>query len=182
MKRIASVFLVGIIICGCAWSGYAKGSPDKIIITGDQATTVEITDRETLKKFDPWGGQFIDWTKGAVAAPPDQTRCYKVSFYMKWPGRHSAYDRGELKLIYTVRYVPGGVDAPGRIYLPAEGEDFYRNNIGTIIRERDDGKWHQASVEWDAVIKARIGHQPSFSATLWSAVLCALETCWLLGE
>ena len=95
--------------------------------------------------------------------------------------------RGDLKLIYTVRYIAGRDSAPGYIYLPGEGEKFHNNNIGTIWREQDDGKWHQASAEWDATAKdsmatKRRNHTRVVNATLWSIGFWAVETCRLFGE
>ena len=178
--------IVGIVFAGAS-SAYPKGLPDKILITNDGANTVAITNRETLIKFDPWSAQFIDWTRGAVSPPADQSQSYEVFFYMKWPGRRSDYDRGDLKLIYTVRYIAGLDGAPGYIYLPGEGEKFHSNNIGTIWREKDDGKWHLASAEWDALTKGllvtkRGNHTRFVNATLWSIGLWAVETCRLFGE
>ena len=98
IKSILLAFLVALIVFASASSTYSKGSPDRILITSDRAKTVAITNRETLKKFDPWSAQFIDWAKGAVSAPADQSQSYEVFFYMKWPGRRSDYDRGDLKL------------------------------------------------------------------------------------
>jgi len=187
IKSILLAFLVALIVFAGAPSTYAKGSPDGILITSDRAKTVAITNRETLKKFDPWSAQFIDWSKGVVSAPDDQSQSHEVFFYMKWPGRRSNYDRGELKLIYTVRYVAGRDGAPGYIYLPGNGVKFHNNNIGTIWREKDDGKWHQASAEWDALTKAlmvtkRGNHARFVNATLWFIGLWAVETCRLFGE
>ena len=74
---------------------------------------------------------------------------------MKWKGRHSNFDR-ELKLIYDVLYRPGNGDGPGFVYLP-DRNDKYSVNMGTIIREGDDGKWHQASARFDSLMK-RVAH------------------------
>lgn len=158
LKHKPSAFLVSLIllICSCA-TYYSKGAPDKIVMRGDRlAQPVEMTDREILKGFDVYSGQFIDWKKGLVAAPPNQDIAYEVFFYMKWKERHSKYDQGNLKLIYSVRYVPGRDGAPGYVYLPGRDDDRYSINISTIIREGDDGKWHQASPAWDALMKRLI--------------------------
>jgi hypothetical protein len=161
MKSLRPVLLIVVTVLGCASSAYSKGSPDKIIITGggllnQKECPIEITDSKVLKGFDPWRGQFIDWPAGDVAAPADQSRSYEVFFYMKWDGRRSNFDRGKLKMIYTVRYVPARDGAPGYIYLPGRGEEFHDNNSGTIWRKDDDGKWHRASAAWDAVMKRLI--------------------------
>ena len=99
IKSILFAFSVALIVFAGASSTYSKGSPDRILITSDRAQTVAITNRETLKKFDPWSAEFIDWTRGAVSTPADRSQSYEVFFYVKWPDRHSDYDRGDLKLI-----------------------------------------------------------------------------------
>ena len=186
MRNTLLIFAVGIILLS-GTSIYSKGAPDKIIMIGDHARYLEITDRETLEKFDPWRGQFIDWTKGPIANPADQNRSYEVLFYMKWPGRQSDYDRGDLKMIYAARYVSGHDGAPGFIYLPGKGEKFYGNNIWTIWRQQDDGKWYRASAAWEAVADRLIRtssselHQSSLSAFGWSVAFWAIAACRLLG-
>ena len=153
-KRALSSLLTILMMLVCAPAAYFKGSPDKITIRGGKlARTIEITDRESLKGFDPWSGQFIDWNKGFVANPPDRNYTFEVFFYKKWPGRHSRYDQGDLKLIYALRYYPGRNGEPGYIYLPGKGEAFYDLNIGTIIRKDHDGRWLFASSAWEALFK-----------------------------
>jgi hypothetical protein len=154
MKQIVSLLIICLIQIGCASAVYSKGVPDKVIIKGGALRQpIEITSREVLKGYDPFIGQFIDWSKGVVAAPPSEDASYEVFFYMRWKERHSKYDLGDLKMIYSVRYVPGRGNAPGYIYLPGKDDDRYSINIGTIIRDGDDGKWHQASPAWDKLIK-----------------------------
>ena len=152
MKRVLIIAVCTILVSINALPSYAKGSPDKIVISAGPANSYELTDKETLKSFDPWSGQFIDWSRGTVAAPVDVSTSCKVFFYMKWDGRRSNYDRGDLKMVYTLMYVPGHDSERGYVYLPGRGEEFFQNNIGTIIRDNDDGKWHQASAAWDRVM------------------------------
>jgi len=152
MKNLLIAISVAIIISANLSSSYGKRSPDKIIIFQGRLSSFELTDTKTLKAFDPWNGQFVDWAKGVVATPSDQSQSCKVFFYAKWPGRRSNYDRGDLKMVYAVIYVPGRDGLPGCIYLPGPGEEFFPNNSGTILREHEDGKWHQASTAWDAVM------------------------------
>ena len=152
-RRALSSLLIALMLV-CTPAAYPKGTPDKISIRGGKlARTVEITDRESLKSFDPWSGQFIDGDKGFVTNPPDRNQTFEVFFYMKWPGRQSRYDQGDLKLIYALRYYPGRNGEPGYIYLPGKGEAFYDINTFTIIRQGHDGRWHFASPAFEALIK-----------------------------
>jgi len=178
--RTWSLRLVLLIIAAALLSpaAYSKGSPDKILIKGEGLThAIEITDRETLKSFDPWVGQFIDWTRQRLSGPVDKEHTYKavdlttgqecswkivepakqdhccdVFFYMKWKGRHSTYDRGSLKMIYRVRYCADSEGAPGYVYLPGRDDKWNTVNGGTILRDGHDGRWHYASASWDALM------------------------------
>ncbi|HZE72462.1 MAG TPA: hypothetical protein VE135_23365 [Pyrinomonadaceae bacterium] len=147
---------------------YAKGIPDLVTIKSEgMAHPIEITDRDTLRQFSPWMGQFIDWKKGVIPEPTNQAHSFEVSFYMKWNQRHSPEDRGDLKLIYSVKYCPGMEGQAGYVYLPGKGEDRYIINSGTILRDGDDGKWHQAAAGWETLMKQLIaGEKPPLTPHL----------------
>lgn len=150
MRNLLSILLLGFSFLG---SAYAKGPVDEIVIKGGGLVRArEIRDRQALAGLDPWSGGFFDWKRGPVAAPSDQEPTYEILFYMKWKERHSNFDRGDLRLIYDVRYHPGSEGGPGYVYLP-DRDDKYSVNMGTIIRENDDGKWHRASANLDSLIK-----------------------------
>lgn len=153
MRNILLVLLLGFSFAGWADSAYAKGTIDEIVIMGNGlGRGIEIRDGQALAGLDPWTGGFIDWKRGPVASPSDRGPSFEILFYMKWKGRHSNFDRGDLKLIYDVRYHPGSEGGPGYVYLPGR-DDKYSVNMGTIVRENDDGKWHQASARLESLIK-----------------------------
>jgi hypothetical protein len=130
---------------------YSKGSPDLILVSGGGLTRpIEITDASSLKAFDPWLGQFADWKAKALAEVPCSRRSLEVLFYMRWSARRSFEDRGDLKMIYATRYCSSG--PAGYVYLPGPGEWHYRENVGTIYRSGQDGKWHRATPAWDALL------------------------------
>lgn len=156
IKQLRSALPVALIAIVCSASAYCKGSPNLILIARGSQCPVEIRDREALQQFDPWSGQFINWQRGLATTQGNTKDSYQVFFYMKWPGRRSDYDRGSLKMIYEVWYRPGPDGESGYVYLPGQGESFYNNNVGTILRENDDGKWHYASREWDDLMKRMI--------------------------
>jgi len=181
MKQIFFAFLVALNILIWSSSGYAKGSPDKIVITGvGLERPIEIINRETLKSFDPWNGQFVDWTRGPLGEPQDQKKCCEVRFYMKWEGRHSAYDRRNLKLIYTVEYCAGHNGESGSVYLPGK-DDKYSVNEGTIWRKDDDGKWHRASREWDQLMN-RVTAVSKPTGNSWAELSVQLLLLWFVNS
>jgi hypothetical protein len=95
-------------------------------------------------------GQFADWQEKSLAEAPCFRRSFEVLFYMRWPGRESSSDHGDLQLIYAIRYCFTGVT--GYVYLPGRGEPQYGPNGGTIIRGAADGKWHVATAAWDSLM------------------------------
>lgn len=132
-------------------AAHAKGSPNLIVISdGGLTKPVEITDAAALKAFDPWFGQFADWKHNVVSEPACSRQSYQVVFYMKWPGRKSALDLGDLKAIYVVRYC--FAHGAGFVYLPARDE-APRVNMATILRDGRDGTWNRATPEWDSLMR-----------------------------
>lgn len=121
-----------------------------LISGGGLAHPIELTDPESMKAFDPWRGQFADWQQQPFVDAPCFRRSFAVLFYMKWPGRKSPLDRGDVNMIYATRYCSAG--ANGYVYLPGPGEPNYHVNIGTIIRGDADGKWHVATQAWNALL------------------------------
>ena len=140
------------VLVGCWQVAYSKGSPDKIIIkVAGVSDKTEITDRTTLKGFDPWSGQFIDWPKGIVANSPAGDATYEVFFYIRW----KPTDR-HLRLFYIFRYIPGRNGERGYVYLPGESDKWGSVSRGTILRDGDDGHWHYASTAWDTLMERLI--------------------------
>ena len=130
---------------------FSKGPADLILISGGGLVQpIEIRDPATLKAFDPFMGQFADWQQKSLADAPCFRRSFEVQFYLKWPGRESSSDYGDLQLIYSTRYCFTG--ETGYVYLPGRGEPQYGPNGGTIIRGADDGKWHVATAAWDSLM------------------------------
>lgn len=149
----AGLFLSLLLLVLFCTDAIAKGYPDKIVIQGNNLDRpIEITDRNTLGKFSPWYGQFIDWANGPVAKPNDRSS-YEVLFYMSVRDRKSPKKPMVSRLIFNFLYTPDQAGGPGLIYLPARSDDKYRINQAAITRDKDDGRWHQASAAWDGVLK-----------------------------
>jgi hypothetical protein len=147
-KRCLFVLLLILAVAPLA---YSKGSPELIVISGGGfAQPIEITDPAQLKAFDPWMGQFADWQEKPLADAPCFRRSFEVQFYMKWPGRESSSDRGNLQMIYATRYCSTGT--AGYVYVPGPGEPQYRANVFTIMRGDAEGKWHPATAAWNSLM------------------------------
>lgn len=169
MRNLISLAMAVGVFCTPVVTAYAKGSPERIVITCRCLPhEIEITDAATLKLFDPWSGQFADWNSGPIELLPQVGESlqshglksatlskfsYHVFLFMEWRGRHSVYDRGKLKMIYSFRYEPSAAGARGRVYLPGKKDTLYLINSATILREGHDGNWVQASEVWEKLVK-----------------------------
>ena len=147
LKWILVPLVAGLLLI--ALPVMAKGPADLIRIEGpDLAAPVEITDPQILNRFDPWGGQFIG-TGGPLDFPARTPAPYEVFFYLQ-------NSRGELEPIYMFYYAPGPSGTRGSIYLPGDGEPYYRLNVGTIIRGSTDGQWYKAMPAWDDLMSRQL--------------------------
>jgi hypothetical protein len=115
----------------------AKAASVRVSVTGPTLPhSIEITSGQALAII--WAEDFL----GAPAVEPDKTLpTYTVSFFA---------ERAEKKveLVYVVTLVLDRRTDEGFIYLPGRGEDGYRLNTGSILRNGQDGKWHHAPNEW----------------------------------
>lgn len=119
-------------------------STTKLTIIADGLGLIEITAPEVLALSHVFAGQFI----GAPAESPDSSFArYTVIFDIQTMGgvKHGAY---------TVQYVFDDSTGEAFVYLPGRGEASFRSNTSTIIRDGQDGRWHRASAEWAASIRA----------------------------
>ena len=141
---VATILLASVVI---GVSVAAKGTTVKLVVSGGTlAAPVEIAGQDVLFA-NPWGDQFVRaWT--SIPAPPGDSHRYEVGFYEELPNR-------DVKMMYVVEYVPS-LDGRGAIHLPGHGDQHYRLNVSTILREGQDGRWFPASDEWERVVGPRV--------------------------
>ncbi len=110
------------------------------------ARPIEIADRQILALSNVFDGTFI----GAPAGEPDAA----------WPRYAVTFDiqtREGIKAgAYTLDYTKNRWTGEGFVHLPGRGDNRYRINIGTIMRDTQDGTWHRASDAWSALINPRL--------------------------
>ena len=82
-------------------------------------------------------GQFLDRSRGTAKKPSAELRRYEVSFYIR--------TADGVKKRYVLYYYPNSATEPGYIYLPGKAETWYPLNVGTILRDGQDGKWNYAA-------------------------------------
>jgi hypothetical protein len=129
----------------------AKGPVDMITIVGPGIDEpIEITDMKILWRFDPWAAQFMD-AGGPLEAPPDvgSAEPYQVVFYLR-------DNSDELQMRYVFDYYPAVTEDRSYIYFPGPGEPSYEVNIGTIIRDNSDGRWHYAMPTWGVMVQEQL--------------------------
>lgn len=146
MRRLSAIWtgICFLVLVVPASRAIAKGPADSITITGSGlGGPIQITDTRALDEFSPWGGRFIDWSRGPVSSPPREVQTYEVVITVNG-------EDGQPHWIYTLHYYPDPSGQGGYVYLPRPGEKGYEGNIGTIIR--GDG-WYYASADWSALMQ-----------------------------
>jgi hypothetical protein len=143
-RLVALMFAVGLEA-----SSHAAGIKETAKLTVSGAglpQSIEISEPSVLALSRVYAGTFI----GAAATAPDAA----------WPRYAVAFDiqtsDGVKEAAYVVTYSKSRWTGEGYVYLPGPGDDWYRRNIGTILRDGQDGKWHHASPAWCEAINARL--------------------------
>jgi hypothetical protein len=139
MKRVLYISLLcTLVLLSPASTAFAKGAADRISISGPGLTApIEIADPELLQPFSPWSDAFFDRQRGVLKALPKTGSVYQVLIF------------ADSRVFYAFNYIPGN---PGMIYLPGQGDEWYRTNVSTILRGGLEGNWLYASREWDDLI------------------------------
>ena len=62
------------------------------------------------------------------------------------------WQRAGVKTMYTVSVARDARTGALWLYLPGRGEPGYALNVGTILRDTQDGHWHRPSPAWASAI------------------------------
>lgn len=139
----------------------AKGSTVRIEIRDLVSGAVsQMTDRAVLNQFQVWSGPgtysgssegtdgfIIDWRNGPITERPAQLRRYELRFYAGPRDGKTPPDPPE-KLAYVVLYENDPSTGQGYVYLPGNGDEYFRLNVASIHRQGLNGKWLRASSAW----------------------------------
>src|SRR5476649_1292217 len=138
MMRAFAIATIVLASAFLAVSLGAKGRTVKLVVSGGGlGQPIEITGKDVLFA-NPWGDDFVHSWK-AIPEPPPGVRRYEVSFYEELGTR-------DVRMKYVVDYAPSP-HGRGAIHLPGRGDPSYRLNVGTIVRDGQDGQWFAASDE-----------------------------------
>lgn len=106
---------------------------------------IRVTDRNILDLSNVYAGTFLG--ASALGVDPAWPR-YVVSFVAESRTAFPALAPTGIQKNYLAHYALNRQTGEGFLYLPGRGEDGYRGNIGLIIRDDQDGRWHRASQTW----------------------------------
>lgn len=118
----------------------------RLDITGaGLARPVAVTNPDILDLSNVYAGTFLGpVTNGIEPAWPRYTVTFVVEARTPFP----MLERTGVQRSYVVHYARNPHTDEGFVYLPGRGEEGYRLNIGIIIRDDNDGRWHFASPTW----------------------------------
>jgi len=123
----------------------AKGATVKLTITGPGLTApVEIVEAAILAESNVFAGSFIGDT--VDTAPQAKVATYTVSFDVQPPQNRP------VKTAYAVLLAREVRTGALWLYLPGRGEAGYGLNVGTILRDGQDGHWHRPPAAWASAI------------------------------
>ena len=125
----------------------AKGSTVKLTLTGPGlAAQIEIVEPVILDGSNVYAGSFLGETVQAV--PSVEKPIYTVSFHVQSP----EWMRRPVRPMYAVSVARDARTGALWLYLPGRGEAGYALNVGTILRNGQDGHWHRPPLSWAAAI------------------------------
>lgn len=145
-SRASRRLMLALLVLASHEIASAKGQTVRLVISGPGLSRpIASTDPHALENV--WGGRFI----GEPADEPDiQLPRYRVDFYVLPP------NEPEARVMYSVTYVRDPESGTGFVYLPGRGDDGGRRNVGTILRDGQDGHWHRAATTWSDAVAAAL--------------------------
>ena len=124
----------------------------RLDITGGRLTQpLSITERALLDRSGVYQGGFLGDLE--INGVDPQWSRYAVTFIVA-PQIPTAACPAETRKAYVAIYARNPQTDEGFVYLPGRGEDGYRTNIGMMIRDGHDGRWHRASPEWASLLNS----------------------------
>ena len=123
----------------------AKGPTVKLTLTGPGlAAPIEIVDPAILEASNIFAGSFLGETVNA--APPVTEPIYTVSFDVQPP------QNKPVRTAYAVSVARDPRTGTWWLYLPGRGEAGYGLNVGSILRDGQDGHWHRPPHAWASAL------------------------------
>jgi hypothetical protein len=115
---------------------------------GDLSKPISITNQSLLALSHVYAGQFLgEIVDGVESGWPRYTVTLVFELEVPLPAADANKRR-----TYLIHYSINRQTGDGYVYLPGPGEPGYRENIGVIIRDGHDGRWHRAPVTWSGLL------------------------------
>jgi hypothetical protein len=150
MRRSTRILVVFLATAAIESSMFAVGIKEtaRLTISGPGLSQpLEVTDENTLAFSNVFAGTFIG--EPAVNPPDAELPRYRIVFDIQTA-------EGVRAAAYTVLYCKDRWTGDAFVYVPGYGDDGYRRNIGTILREGQDGRWHRAATPWSQAINRHL--------------------------
>ena len=127
----------------------AKGPTVKLTLTGPGlAAPIAIVAPAILEASNIFAGSFIG--EPVSEAPPVMQPIYTVSFDLQPP------QNKPVRTAYAVLVARDARTGTLWMYLPGRGEAGYALNVGTILRDGQDGHWHRPPPAWASAVATYI--------------------------
>ena len=115
------------------------------ITGGSLSKPLAVTDAAILDLSNVYAGSFLGPVTNRVE--PTWPR-FGVSFVVEARTPFPTLTLTGVQRTYVAHYVRNPDTDEGFVYLPGRGEAGHSLNIGIIIREQNDGRWHRAAPAW----------------------------------
>jgi hypothetical protein len=128
-----------------------------LVSGGELQHPAEITDPNLLSTLGPWTAPFVDWDH-----PARMGHCsweFDIQYFKRGIEHPTPYDRGDLRMIYGVRYCLGDDGEAGYVQLAGPTERFGPENVHTVWDGTHAGKWHPSTLAWKAFIDHVVANQ-----------------------
>ncbi len=146
IARLTLVTLALVLAAGQSPAARGNAVTIRLVVTGATLPQpLTVTDAQILDRSNVYAGGFLGPLVDAVEPAWPQ---FVVTFIVEPRTPFPVLAPTGVQKTYLVRYARNPETDEGFVYLPGRGEAGYRGNIGIMIRETGDGRWHRATPEW----------------------------------
>lgn len=148
--RVAICLLITFLVSSFV---LARGNAKTVrldVAGGDLAKPISVTNKSLLDLSHVYVGQFLgEIVDGVESQWPRYT--VRLVFEPEVALPDAGANRSKPRT-YLIQYSLNWQTGEGYVYLPGPSESGYRENIGVIIRDGHDGRWHRAEATWSSLL------------------------------
>jgi hypothetical protein len=156
MATVRRLLIASALAVVAAWPLAARGNAVTVrldIAGSSLPKPLAVTDPALLELSNVYAGRFLGPLTDAV--DPDWQR-FEVSFAVERRTSYPELALTGIRKTYVVHYARDPGTDEGYVYLPGRGEPGHRLNIGIMIRDDNDGRWHKAGREWAELLNRHL--------------------------